>query len=145
MSSSCARPSEGWCSETACHGSSATVAAVTYQRRAAYDAPRWVRTDRPVKIGELLDDPRAAGARRRAAADDGEPASAADLFTGQVGVPVELSIATRHRRRGTIPSDGFDQQPAIALLSTAAGIEARASVALCRCCRMKVRGEARAC
>jgi len=39
-------------------GSSATVAAVTYQRRAAYDAPRWVRTDRPVKIGELLDDPR---------------------------------------------------------------------------------------
>lgn len=27
------------------------------QRRPAYDAPRWVRTDRPVKLGELVDEP----------------------------------------------------------------------------------------
>ncbi|GAB3629005.1 cellulose synthase regulator BcsB [Pandoraea terrae] len=26
-------------------------------RRPAYDAPRWIRTDRPVKIGELVNDP----------------------------------------------------------------------------------------
>jgi cellulose synthase operon protein B len=38
-------------------GSSATIAKVSYGRRAAYDAPRWVRTDRPVKLGELIDSP----------------------------------------------------------------------------------------
>lgn len=38
-------------------GSTATIAAVKYERRAAYDAPRWLRTDRPVKLGELVDSP----------------------------------------------------------------------------------------
>jgi cellulose synthase operon protein B len=38
-------------------GSTASVASVSYNRRAAYDAPRWVRTDRAVKIGELVEDP----------------------------------------------------------------------------------------
>jgi cellulose synthase operon protein B len=37
-------------------GSTATVERVSYERRAAYDAPRWVRGDRPVKLGELVDD-----------------------------------------------------------------------------------------
>jgi hypothetical protein len=36
-------------------GPSATVARVKYQRRDAYDAPRWLRTDRPVKLGELVE------------------------------------------------------------------------------------------
>jgi hypothetical protein len=38
-------------------GSSATISAVTHARRAAYDAPRWLRTDRAVKLGELVDSP----------------------------------------------------------------------------------------
>ncbi len=38
-------------------GNSATVARVSYERRAPYDAPRWVRSDRPVRLGELVDDP----------------------------------------------------------------------------------------
>jgi cellulose synthase operon protein B len=38
-------------------GSSATVEAVSYGRRAAYDAPRWLRGDRAVRLGELIDDP----------------------------------------------------------------------------------------
>lgn len=73
-------------------GSSATVAEVTYPRRAAYDAPRWVRTDRPVRLGELIDD--AGQLQRRGVA----PAPIAvnvrlppDLFTwNRAGVPVEL-------------------------------------------------------
>ena len=73
-------------------GSSATVAAVTYQRRAAYDAPRWVRTDRPVKIGELLDDP--AQLQGRGVAPQPMMVNLRlppDLFTwNRSGVPVEL-------------------------------------------------------
>jgi hypothetical protein len=38
-------------------GSSATIGAVTHARRAAYDAPRWLRTDRAVTLGELVDSP----------------------------------------------------------------------------------------
>jgi cellulose synthase operon protein B len=38
-------------------GGSATIAAVSFPRRAAYDAPRWLRSDRPVRLGELIDDP----------------------------------------------------------------------------------------
>lgn len=37
-------------------GSSATVKQVDLgPRRAAYDAPKWIRSDRPVKLGELVD------------------------------------------------------------------------------------------
>jgi cellulose synthase operon protein B len=73
-------------------GSSATVAAVTYQRRAAYDAPRWVRTDRPVRFGELLDDP----ARLQGRGVAPQPMMVnlrlpPDLFTwNRAGVPLEL-------------------------------------------------------
>ncbi len=38
-------------------GNAATIEAVSYRRRAAYDAPRWLRSDRPVRLGELIDDP----------------------------------------------------------------------------------------
>jgi hypothetical protein len=38
-------------------GSSVSVERVSYERRAAYDAPRWVRSDRAMKLGELIDDP----------------------------------------------------------------------------------------
>ena len=73
-------------------GSNATVAAVTYQRRAAYDAPRWVRTDRPVKIGELVDDP--AQLQGRGVAPQPMMVNLRlppDLFTwNRSGVPVEL-------------------------------------------------------
>src|SRR6202047_3827196 len=73
-------------------GSSATVAAVTYQRRAAYDAPRWVRSDRPVKFGELLDDP--AQLQGRGVAPQPMMLNLRlppDLFTwNRSGVPVEL-------------------------------------------------------
>lgn len=38
-------------------GPSATVAAVKYQKREPYDAPRWLQTSRPVRLGELVDSP----------------------------------------------------------------------------------------
>jgi hypothetical protein len=38
-------------------GPGATVGAVRVAPRAPYDAPRWLRTDRPVRIGELVDSP----------------------------------------------------------------------------------------
>ena len=38
-------------------GPSATVAAVKYQKREPYDAPRWLQTGRPVRLGELVDSP----------------------------------------------------------------------------------------
>jgi cellulose synthase operon protein B len=39
-------------------GASVTVANINLARRAAYDAPRWMTTERLVRFGELLDDPR---------------------------------------------------------------------------------------
>jgi hypothetical protein len=36
-------------------GDSATFSGVSHARRRAYDAPRWLRSDRPVKLGELVD------------------------------------------------------------------------------------------
>jgi len=38
-------------------GSSVAIEAVSYRRRAPYDAPRWLRSDRPVRLAELVDDP----------------------------------------------------------------------------------------
>ena len=38
-------------------GSQATVVGVNHRKREAYDAPRWVDTRRPVKLGELVDSP----------------------------------------------------------------------------------------
>jgi hypothetical protein len=38
-------------------GSTATVTAVKYQKREPYDAPRWLQTQRPVRLGELVDSP----------------------------------------------------------------------------------------
>lgn len=38
-------------------GSTVSIGQVSYDRRAPYDAPRWVRTDRAVKLGELVDSP----------------------------------------------------------------------------------------
>jgi hypothetical protein len=73
-------------------GGSATISKVAYSRRAAYDAPRWLRTDRPVKLGELIDAPDQLQARGVAPA----PLSVnlrlpPDLFTwNRPGVPVDL-------------------------------------------------------
>src|SRR5687768_2972116 len=38
-------------------GPSATVTAVKYQKREPYDAPRWLQTHRPVRLGEFVDSP----------------------------------------------------------------------------------------
>jgi hypothetical protein len=73
-------------------GSSAAVEAVSYRRRAAYDAPRWLRSDRPVRLGELLDDSRQLQAQGIAP----PPLTVnlrlpPDLFTwNKSGVPVDL-------------------------------------------------------
>ena len=73
-------------------GSSATVAEVSFPRRAAYDAPRWVRADRPVRIGELIDDP--GQLQRHGIAPPPMAVNVRlppDLFTwNRAGVPVEL-------------------------------------------------------
>jgi cellulose synthase operon protein B len=73
-------------------GASATVARVKYQRRAAYDAPRWLRTDRPVKLGELVDSPQALQAYGISPAPIRVNLRLPpDLFTwNRAGVPVDL-------------------------------------------------------
>jgi cellulose synthase operon protein B len=38
-------------------GTTATVETVSYERRLPYDAPRWVPSNRAVKLGELINDP----------------------------------------------------------------------------------------
>jgi cellulose synthase operon protein B len=73
-------------------GSSATVARVSYERRAPYDAPRWVRSDRAVRLGELIDDPQQFQGRGVAP----QPMTVnlrlpPDLFTwNRAGVPVDV-------------------------------------------------------
>ena len=73
-------------------GNNASIATVDYSRRAAYDAPRWVRTDRPVRLGELIDAP--SQLQGQGVAPD--PMNVhlrlpPDLFTwNKAGVPVDL-------------------------------------------------------
>jgi cellulose synthase operon protein B len=82
-------------------GTSATIEAVEYARRAAYDAPRWLRTDRPVRLGELVDTPQ----QLQSAGISPPPIRInmrlpPDLFTwNRSGVPVDL------RYRYTAPSE----------------------------------------
>lgn len=73
-------------------GASASVDRVSYERRRPYDAPRWLPSDRPVKLGELVDDPNQLQGRGVAPA----PITVnlrlpPDLFTwGKPGVPVDV-------------------------------------------------------
>jgi hypothetical protein len=73
-------------------GDRISVAKVAYEHRAAYDAPRWLRTDRAVKLGELIDSPGQLQARGVAP----PPLSVnlrlpPDLFTwNKAGVPIDL-------------------------------------------------------
>jgi hypothetical protein len=73
-------------------GASATVAAVAHERRAAYDVPRWLRTDRPVKFGELVDDPGQLQARGIAPTPiNVNLRLPPDLLTwNRTGVPIDL-------------------------------------------------------
>jgi hypothetical protein len=73
-------------------GNNASVATVTYSRRAAYDAPRWVRTDRPVRLSELVDGPYQLQAQGVAPAPlNVHLRLPPDLFTwNKAGVPVDL-------------------------------------------------------
>jgi cellulose synthase operon protein B len=82
-------------------GTTATITAVEYERRAAYDAPRWLRTDRPVRLGELVDAPE----QLQSAGISPPPIRVnmrlpPDLFTwNRTGVPVDL------RYRYTAPNE----------------------------------------
>ncbi len=73
-------------------GPSATVSSVHYEPRLAYDAPNWVRTDRPVKLGELVENPQQLEAKGHIP----EPLRVnvnvpPDLLTwNQLGVPLDL-------------------------------------------------------
>jgi hypothetical protein len=73
-------------------GSSATVSEVRHARRPAYDAPRWLRTDRAVKFGELVD----SSAQLQASSISPAPITLnlrlpPDLFTwNRAGVPIDL-------------------------------------------------------
>lgn len=73
-------------------GDRISVAKVAYEQRAAYDAPRWLRTDRAVKLGELIDSP----AQLQAHGVAPPPLSVnlrlpPDLFTwNKAGVPIDL-------------------------------------------------------
>lgn len=73
-------------------GSSATVEQVSYDRRTAYDAPRWLRSDRAVKLGELVDTPDQLQASGIAPAPMNVNLTLPpDLFTwNRAGVPVDL-------------------------------------------------------
>jgi len=73
-------------------GASATVTATQHARRPAYDVPRWLRTDRPVKFGELVDDPGQLQARGIAPPPlNMNLRLPPDLFTwNRTGVPIDL-------------------------------------------------------
>jgi hypothetical protein len=73
-------------------GDRATVAKVVYERRAAYDAPRWLRTNRPVKLSELIDSPEQLQAHGIAPAPINlNLRLPPDLFTwNRAGVPIDL-------------------------------------------------------
>lgn len=83
-------------------GAQATVTEIKRPKREPYDAPRWLRTDRPVKLGELVDAPQQLQTVGIA------PAPVRinlrlppDLFTwNQPGVPMDL------RYRYSEPGDG---------------------------------------
>lgn len=82
-------------------GASATIEAIEHERRAAYDAPRWLRTDRAVRLGELVDSPD----QLQSAGINPPPIRMnlrlpPDLFTwNRTGVPVDL------RYRYTAPNE----------------------------------------
>lgn len=73
-------------------GTSANIAHVGYTRRAAYDAPRWLRADGAVKLGELLEAPDQLQASGIAPAPMRVIVRLPpDLFTwNRSGVPIEL-------------------------------------------------------
>lgn len=78
--------------DTVFTGSSATVDRVSYERRRPYDAPRWLPSDRPVRLGELVEDPNQLQGHGVVPA----PMTVnlrlpPDLFTwGRPGVPVDV-------------------------------------------------------
>ncbi len=82
-------------------GDRVTVTGVKAAPRAAYDVPRWLRSDRPVKLGELVD----SNSQLQATGIAPGPISVnlrlpPDLFTwNRAGVPVDL------RYRYTAPID----------------------------------------
>jgi cellulose synthase operon protein B len=73
-------------------GSRATIEKVSIERRAPYDAPRWLRGDRPVKLGELIENPELLqGHGISPAAISVNLRLPPDLFTwNKVGVPVTV-------------------------------------------------------
>lgn len=84
-------------------GPQATVTAINYQKREAYDAPRWLRTNRPVKLGELVD----SQLQLQTSGLSPPPIRInmrlpPDLFTwNQAGVPLDL----RYRYAAPVESD----------------------------------------
>jgi hypothetical protein len=92
-------------------GSTATIEAVEYERRKAYDVPRWLRSDRPVKLGELVE----FQEQLQSSGFAPEPIHVnlrlpPDLFTwNRSGVPVEL------RYRYTVPHEGDNSMLSISI------------------------------
>jgi cellulose synthase operon protein B len=95
-------------------GTSASIAHVSYRRRPAYDAPRWLRTDSAVKLGELLDRPDQLQASGLAPA----PMRVIlrlppDLFTwNRSGVPIDLQYryTAPHEPDNSLLSITFNDQ-----------------------------------
>lgn len=83
-------------------GSRATVTAIEHPKREPYDAPRWLRTHRPVKLGELVD------SAQQLQTGGIAPAPIRinlrlppDLFTwNQPGVPMDLRYRYSEPREG---------------------------------------------
>jgi hypothetical protein len=72
-------------------GESATVSDVTPGRRVAYDAPRWLRGDRAIKLGELISADRLQGFGIAPPPMNIDLRLPPDLFTwNHAGVPIEL-------------------------------------------------------
>jgi hypothetical protein len=95
-------------------GPSATVSAVKYQKREPYDAPRWLQTHRPVRLGELVDSPQQLQATGLAPApiriDMRLPP---DLFAwNQSGVPMDLRYryTAPHERDNSALSVSVNEQ-----------------------------------
>lgn len=92
-------------------GATASIGEVRYERRPAYDAPRWVRSDRAVKLGELV-----GSANELQVSGIAPPPIRVslrlppDLFAwNRSGVPMDL------RYRYTAPSEGDNSMLSVSI------------------------------
>ena len=130
-------------------GSTANISKVMYTPRRAYDAPRWLSTDRPVRLGELIEAPDQLQAHGVAPA----PMSInlrlpPDLFTwNHPGVPVDLHYryTAPAERDNSLLTVSINNQLLRSYRLPPSPTAVRAASSSCRYCRTTGHARAAAC